>query len=998
MVRRCRRGAAQLQAQTNHGAARLPAHLNRAANAISLPAHLFTTVRNTDNWLKHFAAPAADSRPMPLWVWNGAVTEARLTAMLEQFAAQHCGGVFIHPRPGLITEYLSERWFELWAFALRECDRLGLECHIYDENSFPSGFAGGHVAASDPGTIAETLIGQAAEGGGLEFVVQPAPPDPFHAGFGYVDLARPGTTALFLKTTHAEYARRFQREFGRRIKYAFADEPELYSRAGLAWSAHLAAEFQREHGYALADQLAVFAGTTESAFAVRFDYFWTAQRLFTENFLRPMHDWCTAHGLAFTGHFNEHVWPIPRDVPDIMAALRWMHVPGNDLLAFQFSPAARSANGLYLLNLTELRSVANQLGRDRVLCETGGGGGYSFTLADSKALEDFALANGVNLINPHLSYETLAGARKYDWPQTFSDHSPWWDAYRVQADHIARVVHALRQGREQNRILVLQPTTTAWLYYRPPSFTPGQNLDPAIEKLRQIQIDLVLALTGEHFDFDLGDELILAELGTVQAGQLRVGQRDYAVVVIPPGMENLLASTAALLQQFIQAGGTVLAAGALPTFVRGRRLADPTVLAGWEQCGATDQFLIRLRQLVPPRFTAPADWCVMRKELAAGEILYFIANPWDKAMRATVQLEGQTATLLDTRTGGLTALNAGSTGFDLDLPARGHSLLLLSPVAVPSAAAPNWQPVAVGPVRVERVDANVLVLDYCDLEVNGRTERSLATIAADLKNWQANGFPRNMWNFATQYKRTLLDTPIAATSGFKVRYRFCSPQLPLELAVERPWLYRITLNGRPVSFAAAVRWFDEDIRRVRITDLVTAGENVLELAAQPFQVLCEIMPVYLLGDFAVTPAGTGFVIEPPRDLTWGGWSAQGLSFYPWGVQYRLPIHLQQPGGQVAIVLPHWQGSVAHIRWDGQPRGVIAFPPGRLEWAEPVPAGDHELIVEVRGNLKNLLGPHFSDGLPGPWSWQAAPQPQPAGQQYKFTETGLREAPRCWVAN
>ena len=65
--------------------------------------------------------------------------------------------------------------------------------------------------------------------------------------------------------------------------------------------------------------------------------------------------------------------------------------------------------------------------------------------------------------------------------------------------------------------------------------------------------------------------------------------------------------------------------------------------------------------------------------------------------------------------------------------------------------------------------------------------------------------------------------------------------------------------------------------------------------------------------------------------------------------------------------------------------------------EQVPAGDHELIVEVRGNLKNLLGPHFSDGLPGPWSWQAAPQPQPAGRQYKFTETGLREAPRCWVA-
>ena len=731
---------------------------------------------------------------------------------------------------------------------------------------------------------------------------------------------------------------------------------------------------------------------------MRFDYFWTAQRLFTANFLKPMPAWCAAHGLAFTGHFNEHVWPIPCDVPDIMAALRWMHVPGNDLLAFQFTPTDRAANGLALLNLTELRSVANQLGRDRVLCETGGGGGYAFTLADSKALDDFALANGVNLINPHLSFQTLAGARKYDWPQTLSDHSPWWDAYRVHADHVGRVIHALRQGREQNRILVLQPTTTAWMHYRPPSFTPGQTPDPMLAQLRQSQIELVLALHGEHFDFDLGDELVMAELGSVQAGQLHVGQRGYAVVVIPAGMENLLESTVSLLQQFKQAGGTVLVAGALPSFVNGRRPADTRAATGWEQCGGPAKLLARLRQLVPPRFAAPADWCVMRKELTAGGILYFIANPGDKAQRATVQLEGDRASLLDTFTGTVTALEATPAGFALDLPACGHALVLLAPVSAPVPAHPEWRAVTVGPAIIERVAANVLVLDYCDLELPGHIERSLPTIVADLKNWQAHGFPRNMWSFSTQYKRTILDAPIPAASGFTVRYRFRTPRLPLELAVERPWLYQITLNGKLVSFAAAAQWFDEDIRRVSITDLVTDGDNVLELTAQPFHVLCEIMPVYLLGNFAVAPASQGFTLEPARKLTWGDWGAHGLSFYPWGVRYRLPIHLAQPSQQVAVDLPDWTGSVAHILWNGAPRGVVAFPPDRLEWTEELPAGDHELIVEVRGNLKNLLGPHFSDGLPGPWSWQAAPQPQPAGHQYKFTPTGLRAAPRCWVAS
>ena len=112
----------------------------------------------------------------------------------------------------------------------------------------------------------------------------------------------------------------------------------------------------------------------------------------------------------------------------------------------------------------------------------------------------------------------------------------------------------------------------------------------------------------------------------------------------------------------------------------------------------------------------------------------------------------------------------------------------------------------------------------------------------------------------------------------------------------------------------------------------------------------------------------------------------------------MSIGLTQPARQIAVELPEWAGSVAHIYWNGTSRGAIAFPPYRLEWTEDVPVGEHELVVEVRGNLKNLLGPHFSDGLPGPWSWQAAPQPQPAGSQYKFSPTGLQKPPRCWFAS
>ena len=81
---------------------------------------------------------------------EGPAGEARITKMLEDYARIGFGGAFLHPRPGLITEYLSPRWFELIRHAVSECKRLGLVPYLYDENSYPSGVGGGHVPAQAP--------------------------------------------------------------------------------------------------------------------------------------------------------------------------------------------------------------------------------------------------------------------------------------------------------------------------------------------------------------------------------------------------------------------------------------------------------------------------------------------------------------------------------------------------------------------------------------------------------------------------------------------------------------------------------------------------------------------------------------------------------------------------------------------------------------------------------------------------------------------------------
>ena len=97
-----------------------------------------------------FANPPSDYRPAPLWDWNDKISEDGIDFHMKKFKEGGLGGVFIHPRPGLLTEYISEDWHHLFDYTVRKGKELGMKVWIYDENSYPSGFAGGHVPAQMP--------------------------------------------------------------------------------------------------------------------------------------------------------------------------------------------------------------------------------------------------------------------------------------------------------------------------------------------------------------------------------------------------------------------------------------------------------------------------------------------------------------------------------------------------------------------------------------------------------------------------------------------------------------------------------------------------------------------------------------------------------------------------------------------------------------------------------------------------------------------------------
>jgi hypothetical protein len=100
---------------------------------------------------RQFANPPREYSSAPLWVWNDMLTEEQIISTMRDLAGQKVKQVFVHPRPGLMTPYLSDDWFRLWKVALKEAERLDMNVWIYDENSYPSGFAS-HARVTGPGT------------------------------------------------------------------------------------------------------------------------------------------------------------------------------------------------------------------------------------------------------------------------------------------------------------------------------------------------------------------------------------------------------------------------------------------------------------------------------------------------------------------------------------------------------------------------------------------------------------------------------------------------------------------------------------------------------------------------------------------------------------------------------------------------------------------------------------------------------------------------------
>ena len=995
-----------------------------------------------------FSNPPAEYSTAPFFVWNGEVTEADIDYFMDSYHSQGIHSVFIHPRPGLITSYLSDRWFSLVRYTVDKAAKLGMEVWLYDENSYPSGFAGGHVPAEMPESYNEgqglVLHRQNAleaadarkyklilkqEGGSFRDVTAQAAQEAgqtgsyycfeiayyekraWHGGYSYVDLIRPGVTEKFIEITMRGYERTLQGDLGHRVPGIFTDEPNINMPRGrdcMRWTPDLFEQFSQRRGYDLTPHLPSLFEETGDWRKVRYDYYTVLLDLFIERWSKPWHNYAQKTGISWTGHYWEHGWPSPNDGPDNMAMYAWHDVPGIDMLFNQFSESVNAQFG-NARSVRELASAANQMGRRRTLSETYGGGGWELRFEDMKRLGEWEYVLGVNFMNQHLSFETLMGARKHDYPQSFSYHEPWWKHYHVLADRFARLSLALSSGQQINRILVVEPTTSAWMY------APVGVRTPRMMEIGRSFQEFVNRLEARQVEYDLASENIVRDRGKVADGRLAVGQRSYDLVVLPPGIENLAAPTAKLLEDYVAAGGTVLSLVDPPARVDGASTGRIAKLASqnpsrWLRASAPDDPAV-IERFAAQDFRLKWDPSSggklfhQRRQLEDGQLVFLANSSLEQRAVGSLKLKGTSITRLDLSTGATLPYPARRDGTSIEmsfeLPPAGSLLLVTGGEVKPASSVPSTaeaRPVApAAPLVVQRTSPNTLTIDYCDLKLGDTVEKGLYYYVAGEKVFRHHGLGTDPWNAAVQYNTSILDqNKFPPGSGFQATFYFqvsdSADRSALRAVIERPELWKVAINGHPITNRPREWWLDRAFGVYDISPHVIAGRNAITLTASPMSVHHELEPVYVIGNFGLESQPSGWRLTAPSPLSTGAWKQQGLPFYSNTVSYsgtyRLPT-----AGRVMVQLGDWHGTVAEVLVNGTSAGVIGWQPYELDITSLVRKGDSRVEVVVYGSLKNLLGPHhgkINRGLTGPPSFRNAPAAQPPGASYDLEPYGLME--------
>ena len=103
------------------------------------------TCKSEEFDLKQFQNPSTEFRGAPFWAWNTKLDKTELLRQIDCFHQMGFGGFFMHSRAGMATKYLGEEFILCVRACVEYAEKLGMKANLYDEDRWPSGFAGGYV-------------------------------------------------------------------------------------------------------------------------------------------------------------------------------------------------------------------------------------------------------------------------------------------------------------------------------------------------------------------------------------------------------------------------------------------------------------------------------------------------------------------------------------------------------------------------------------------------------------------------------------------------------------------------------------------------------------------------------------------------------------------------------------------------------------------------------------------------------------------------------------
>ncbi|MBE5782299.1 MAG: hypothetical protein E7329_03170 [Clostridiales bacterium] len=1009
-----------------------------------------------------FQNPGSEYRGTPFWAWNCQLEKEELLWQLEVMKKMGLGGAHMHVRTGMATPYLSDEHMDLIKACVEKCREEKMLAWLYDEDRWPSGAAGGLVTKDEKYRARHLLfttrpyakdekekyiyemsgrtsrsengyllscydvvldekgclvsgkpIGEHEEAKGYKWYayVETNLPSPWYNNQTYANTLDKATIQRFIEVTYERYLEAVGKDFGGVVPAIFTDEPQFSRKSTLAfateskdvilpWSDDVPTTFMAAYGEDIVAHLPelLWELPDEKTSLIRYHYHDHIAERFAEAFADQCGKWCQEHNLMLTGHMMEE--PTLKSqtaaLGEAMRSYRSFQLPGIDMLCayFEFTTAKQA------------QSAAHQYGRPGVLSELYGVTGWAFDFRGHKLHGDWQAALGVTVRVQHLSWVSMKGEAKRDYPASISYQSPWWQDYDCVENHFARLNTALTRGKPVVKVGVIHPVESYWLHWGPEEQTFGvrQQMDEHFKGLTK------WLLTG-GIDFDFISESLLPSQCEQGGAPLQVGEMVYDAIVVP-GCETLRASTLERLEAFQAAGGQLIFLGDAPKLVdavpssRGAQLWEKAEKAEFSQEAVLNALEdVRLIDIRSARGNRTGNLIHQLRQDGDGLWLFLAHSqePYNKDIPQgediRVIVKGEYAVkVYDTQTGEIYPAHAKAENGRTVITAKlyDYDSLLLYLDNSEAEAAPCKE--AAGKITTLSVPAmvpysldekNVCLLDKAEFALDdGAYRPAQELLRADNELRAELGWPGRQGAVAQPW--TVKEE--AAPHSVKLRFRVESAieVKNVQLALEDAEVAKIRFNGKEVSSKPEGWYVDKSIGCVALGDL-TIGENIIEVSL-PFGRRTNVEWCYLLGDFGVKIMGEQrLIVKAPEKLGFASITTQEMPHYGGNITYYVPV--ESKGGKITLTVPHYRGAAVRVKVDGRDMGHIIYPPYKMELGQ-LEAGKHEIALTVLGHRENAFGPvHKADVTDlwiGPNAWRTTGASW--SESYWLTGLGLITVP------